>query len=139
LFKKKHTFVVQNAFTMNYQTVTLKITEFLTLKSQVNKMQSELAHAETNPPRLEKEVLTWEEAIAYAESEKAHIENLQKLRMGIANRLDIIMNREKEVGQMLPIQNHYIIFKLPLEGREESYKIGYFPDSYGFRMEKMEA
>jgi len=131
--------VVQNAFTMNYQTVTLKITEFLTLKSQVNKMQSELAHAETNPPRLEKEVLTWEEAIAYAESEKAHIENLQKLRMGIANRLDIIMNREKEVGQMLPIQNHYIIFKLPLEGREESYKIGYFPDSYGFRMEKMEA
>lgn|GEM_PF-3027622 len=131
--------MVQNAFTMNYQTVTLKITEFLTLKSQVNKMQSELAHAETNPPRLEKEVLTWEEAIAYAESEKAHIENLQKLRMGIANRLDIIMNREKEVGQMLPIQNHYIIFKLPLEGREESYKIGYFPDSYGFRMEKMEA
>ena len=123
---------------MNYQTVTAKITEFLTLKAQVAKMQADIAHAETNPPRIEKEVLTWEEAVAYAENEKAHHENLQKLRMGIANRLEIIMNREQEMGQMLPIQNHYIIFKLNLEGKEESYKIGYFPESYGFRMEKME-
>jgi hypothetical protein len=25
-----------------------------------------------------------------------------------------------------------------IEGKEESYKIGYFPESYGFRMEKYE-
>ena len=123
---------------MNYQTVTTKITEFLTLKAQVNKMKEELAHAETNPPRLEKEVVTWEEAVAFAESEKAYTDTLQKLRMGIANRFEIIMNREKEMGEMLPLQNHYIVFKLLLDGKEESYKIGYFPESYGFRMEKME-
>lgn len=123
---------------MNYQTVSTKITEFLTLKAQVSKMKEELAHAETNPPRLDKEVVTWEEAVAFAESEKAHIETLQKLRMGIANRFEIIMNREKEMGEMLPLQNHYIIFKLVIEGKEESYKIGYFPESYGFRMEKID-
>ncbi len=122
---------------MNYQTVATKITEFLTLKAQVTKMQTELAYIEANPPKLDKDVLTWEEAVAFAESEKAHHEGLQKNRMGIANRLDLIMNREKEAGQMLPIQNHYIIFKLMLEGEEVSYKIGYFPESYGFRMEKM--
>jgi hypothetical protein len=123
---------------MNYQTVTAKITEFLTLKAQQVKMQQELAETESNPPRIEKEVLTWEEAVAFAESEKAHHEKLQKLRMGIANRFEMIMNREKEMGEMLPIQNHYIIFKLMIEGKEESYKIGYFPESYGFRMDKIE-
>lgn len=124
---------------MNYQTVSSKITEFLTLKAQVSKMKEELAHAETNPPRLDKEVVTWEEAVAFAESEKAYLENLQKLRMGIANRFEMIMNREKEMGEMLPLQNHYIIFKLVMDDKEESYKIGYFPESYGFRMEKIEA
>lgn len=123
---------------MNYQTVTTKITEFITFKSQVAKMQAELIHAENNPPKLEKDVLTWDEAVAFAESEKAYYENLQRLRMGIANRLEIILNREQEMGQMLPIQNHYIIFKLMLDGNEESFKIGYFPESYGFRMEKIE-
>jgi hypothetical protein len=124
---------------MNYQTVSTKIAEFLTLKAQANKMKEELAYTEANPPRLEKEVVTWEEAVAFAENEKKHHENLQKLRMGIANRFEMIMNREKEVGEMLPLQNHYIIFKLMIDGKEESYKIGYFPESYGFRMEKMEA
>jgi hypothetical protein len=124
---------------MNYQTVATKITEFLTFKTQLSAMKQELEDREQNPPKLAKEVLTWEEAVAFAESEKQYYEDLQRLRMGIANRLEIIQNREKEVGEMLPIQNHYIIFKLPLEGKEESYKIGYFPESYGFRMEKIEA
>lgn len=123
---------------MNYQTVTTKITEFLTLKAQVAKMKEDLASLEASPPRLEKEVLTWEEAVAFAESEKKYVEDMQRLRMGILNRTELIMNREQEMGQMLPIQNHYIIFKLVIEGKEESYKIGYFPESYGFRMEKYE-
>lgn len=123
---------------MNYQTVTTKITEFLTLKAQVAKMKEDLASLEASPPRLEKEVLTWEEAVAFAESEKKYVEDMQRLRMGILNRTELIMNREQEMGQMLPIQNHYIIFKLMIEGKEESYKIGYFPESYGFRMEKYE-
>ncbi len=122
---------------MNYQTVTTKIAEFLTLKAQVTKMKEELSHAENNPPRLEAEVVSWEEAVAFAENEKSYHETLQKLRMGIANRFELIMNREKEMGEMLPLQNHYIIFKLMIDDKEESYKIGYFPESYGFKMEKM--
>ena len=59
--------------------------------------------------------------------------------MGIGNREDLIYNKEAEIGEMLPIKNHYIQFKINMDGKEESYKIGYFPGSYGFRMEKMEA
>jgi ribonuclease D len=123
---------------MNYQDVAGKVTDFLTFKAQLQKMKQELDHLEHNPPQIVSEVLTWDEAVAFAESQKAHHETLQKLRMGIANRIEIIQSREKEVGELLPIQNHYIIFKLTLEGKEESFKIGYFPDSYGFRIEKID-
>lgn len=122
---------------MNYQTVAQKITEFITFKAEIEEMQREIEQLENNPPRLEKDILTWEEAVAYAESEKSHAEKLQKLHMGIANRQEIVHNKETEIGEMLPIRNHYILFKIAVKGREETYKIAYFPGSYGFRMEKM--
>ncbi|NJL13565.1 MAG: hypothetical protein HC913_11545 [Microscillaceae bacterium] len=120
---------------MNYQTVAQKISEFITFKAQIQAMTQELEQLEGQPPRLEKDVLTWEEAVAYAENKKSHAETLNKLRMGIANRQEMIQNREQEIGEMLPIQNHYILFTLNLNGEDKTYKIGYFPNSYGFRME----
>lgn len=108
------------------------------MKAQIQTMSEELEQLERNPPRLEKDVLTWEEAVSFAENQKAHAEQLEKLRMGIANRQQMIQNKENEIGEMLPIQEHYILFKLVLDGEERTYKIGYFPRSYGFRMEKME-
>ena len=122
---------------MNYQDVANKISEFITFKAQIQAMALEKEHLENNPPKLEKDILTWEEAVAYAENKKQHQEKLEKLAMGIANRQELIQNREKEAGEMLPIHNHYIIFKLTVDGKEETYKIGYFPESYGFRVEKM--
>ena len=125
---------------MNYQTVAQKVSEFITFKAQIDKMRQEVAELENNPPKidLEKEVLTWEEAVEFAESEKLYAEKLKTLRMGIGNREDLIYNKEAEIGEMLPIKNHYIQFKINMDGKEEAYKIGYFPGSYGFRMEKME-
>ncbi len=122
---------------MDYQTVANKVKEFVTLKVEIQQKLDEIAQLEINPPKLEKEVLTWEEAVAYAEHQKSHADNLIKLRMGIMNRQEIVLNREKEIGEILPIQNHYILFKIKLNEAEETYKIGYFPESYGFRMEKM--
>lgn len=122
---------------MDYQTVAKKISDFITFKSQIISMEEELKSLVNNPPRLEKEVLTWEEAIAFSESTKKHGEQMEKLRMGIANRQNIIQNREEEIGKMLPVQDLYILFKIMVDGQEETYKIGYFPSSYGFRMEKM--
>ena len=124
---------------MNYQTVAQKVSEFITFKAQIEKMRQEVQELENTPPKLEKEVLTWEEAVEYAESEKLHAEKLKTLRMGIGNREDLIYNKEAEIGEMLPIKNHYILFKISMDGKEETYKIGYFPGSYGFRMEKMES
>ena len=125
---------------MNYQTVAQKVSEFITFKAQIDKMRQEVAELESNPPKidLEKEVLSWEEAVEFAESEKLYAEKLKTLRMGIGNREDLIYNKEAEIGEMLPIKNHYIQFKITMDGKEEAYKIGYFPGSYGFRMEKME-
>lgn len=123
---------------MNYQDVTNKVSEFLTFKAQIQNMALEIEQLESNPPKLEKDVLTWEEAVSYAENKKSHAENLEKLKMGIANRQEIVKNKEKEIGEMLPVQNHYILFKLSIDGKEQTYKIGYFPESYGFRMEKVE-
>jgi hypothetical protein len=123
---------------MNYQTVATKVSEFLTFKAQIQAMALEIEQLESNPPKLDKDVLTWEEAVSYAENKKSHAENLEKLRMGIANRQEIVKNKEKEIGELLPVQNHYILFKLIIDGKEQTYKIGYFPESYGFRMERVE-
>lgn len=123
---------------MNYQDVANKVTEFIRFKAQITSMQQEIAALEGNPPRLEKEVLTWEEAVDFAESEKAHDEKLKQLRMGIANRQEIVQNKEQEIGEMLPIKDRYILFKLHIDEAEHTYKIGYFPASYGFRMERAE-
>ncbi|TAE75072.1 MAG: hypothetical protein EAZ85_03240 [Bacteroidetes bacterium] len=122
---------------MDYQSVTNKVKDFITLKAEIQQKLTEIAQLEANPPVLEKEVLTWDEAVAFAQNQKSHADNLQKLRMGIMNRQEIVLNREKEIGEILPIQNHYILFTIRLNEVEETYKIGYFPESYGFRMEKM--
>lgn len=122
---------------MDYQTVANKVKDFITLKAEIQQKLEEINRLETTPPQLEKDVLTWEEAVAFAENKKSHADTLNKLRMGIMNRQEIVLNREKEIGEILPIQNHYILFKINLNEAEETYKIGYFPDSYGFRMEKM--
>ncbi|TAE47805.1 MAG: hypothetical protein EAZ44_08410 [Cytophagia bacterium] len=122
---------------MDYQTVANKVKDFITLKAEIQQKLEEINRLETTPPQLEKDVLTWEEAVAFAENKKSHADTLNKLRMGIMNRQEIVLNREKEIGEILPIQNHYILFKINLNETEETYKIGYFPDSYGFRMEKM--
>lgn len=122
---------------MDYQTVANKVKDFITLKAEIQQKLEEVNRLETTPPQLEKDVLTWEEAVAFAENKKSHADTLNKLRMGIMNRQEIVLNREKEIGEILPIQNHYILFKINLNETEETYKIGYFPDSYGFRMEKM--
>jgi hypothetical protein len=123
---------------MNYQTVATKVSEFLTFKAQIQNMALEIEQLESNPPKLEKDVLTWEEAVSYAENKKLHADNLEKLKMGIANRQEIVKNKEKEIGELLPVQNHYILFKLTIDNKEQTYKIGYFPESYGFRMERVE-
>lgn len=122
---------------MDYQTVANKVKDFITLKAEIQQKLEEVNRLETTPPQLEKDVLTWEEAVAFAENKKSHADTLNKLRMGIMNRQEIVLNREKEIGEILPIQNHYILFKINFNETEETYKIGYFPDSYGFRMEKM--
>lgn len=122
----------------DYQTVAQKIKEFMTFKAQIGQMQSELEELKNNPPNLHKDILTWEEAVAFAESEEQHKARLKELEIGIQNRYSIIQSREKEVGEMLPIQERYILFKLDINGEIETYKIGYFPKSYGFRMEKHE-
>jgi hypothetical protein len=124
---------------MDYQNVANKIKEFVTLKAQIQQMMDEVIHLEATPPRLEKEILTWEEAVDFAENEKKYTESLTKLRMGIMNRQEIVLNREKEIGELLPVQNHYILFKINNNEKEETYKIGYFPHTEGFKMEKIEA
>jgi len=123
---------------MNYQTVASKISEFIGFKAQIQQMKAELENLQANPPRIENDVLTWEEAVAYAENEKAHAEQIQKLTMGIANREGIVQNKEQEIGEMLPVKEHYILFELKIDEQNQTFKIGYFPDSYGFRMEKVE-
>jgi multidrug resistance efflux pump len=123
---------------MNYQTVASKISEFIGFKAQIQQMKAELENLQANPPRIENDVLTWEEAVAYAENEKAHAEQIQKLTMGIANREGIVQNKEQEIGEMLPVKEHYILFELKIDEQNQTFKIGYFPNSYGFRMEKVE-
>jgi hypothetical protein len=58
--------------------------------------------------------------------------------MGIANREGIVQNKEQEIGEMLPVKEHYILFELKIDEQNQTFKIGYFPNSYGFRMEKVE-
>lgn len=122
---------------MDYQTVAQKVSDFIKLKAQIIRMKEELAQMENQAPQSPQETLTWEEAVQFAQSREDFAKNLETLRMGIANRHEIIQNKEDEIGQMLPIQDHYILFKLDIDGQEETYKIGYFPASYGFRMEKV--
>lgn len=125
---------------MNYQTVAQKINDFMSFQAQIQQMTAELKDLEGNPPKIDKEVLTWEEAVAFAESEKNYAEQLEKLRMGIANRQSIVQNKEQEIGEMLPVKDRYILFEIKDEdpSKIQTYKIGYFPNSYGFRMEKIE-
>ncbi len=125
---------------MNYQTVASKINDFMSFQAQIQQMTAELKDLEANPPKIDKEVLTWEEAVAFAESEKNYAEQLEKLHMGIANRQSIVQNKEQEIGEMLPVKDRYILFEIKDEdpAKIQTYKIGYFPNSYGFRMEKIE-
>lgn len=122
---------------MNYQTVAQKLGEFISFQAQIQEMTAELNTLQENPPKLEKEVLTWEEAVEYAENEKLYADQIEKLKMGIANRQSIVQNKEQEIGEMLPIKDRYILFELKNEEQSQTYKIGYFPNSYGFRMEKV--
>ncbi len=122
---------------MDYQTVAQKVSDFIKLKAQIMSMQEELAQMENQSPQPPPETLTWEEAVQFAQSREDYTKTLETLRMGIANRQEIIQNKEDEIGRMLPLQDHYILFKLFIDGQEETYKIGYFPASYGFRMEKV--
>lgn len=124
---------------MDYQSIAQKISDFIIFKAQIIQLRDRLENWEGNPPKIEKEVLTWEEAVEYAEKLKQYEEDVKKLRMGIGNRLEIVDSREAEIAKLLPIQNHFILFKVMIEGKEETYKIGFFPESDGFRMEKVEA
>lgn len=121
---------------MDYQTVAQTIKDFITFQAEIEKKTLELEELERNPPKLDKDPVTWEEAVAFAEGQKEYSKKLETLRLGIANRRNMIQNKEQEIGEMLPLQEHYILFKIMLDGKEETYKIGYFPKSYGFRMEK---
>lgn len=122
---------------MDYQTVATKLRDFITFKDQVDKMKQELEELERNPPQLKKDTVTWEEAVAYAEGKKAHETRIKEVRMGIQTRLELTSGREQEIGKLLPIQDHYILFKILVNNEEQTFKIGYFPNSYGFRMERV--
>jgi hypothetical protein len=122
---------------MNYQTVAQKVSEFITFKAQIHKMQTEIEDLEQSPPKVQSDVLTWDEAVAFAENQKQHQERIEKLYMGVASRREIIQNKEHEIGEMLPVKDLYILFKITIDGEEQTYKIGYFPKSYGFRLEKL--
>ena len=123
---------------MDYQSIAKKISDFIIFKAQIMQLRDKLESLESNPPKIEQEVLTWEEAVQFAETQKQHEENVKRLRMGIGNRLEIIESRENEIAKLLPIQNHFILFDVMIEDKKESYKIGFFPESGGFRMEKIE-
>ena len=122
---------------MDYQTVATKVREFITFKDQIDKMREELANLEQNPPKLTSDTVTWEEAVAYAEGKKAHEARIKEVRMGIQTRTELTSGREQEIGKLLPIQDHYILFKIMVNNQEQTFKIGYFPNSYGFRMERV--
>lgn len=123
---------------MDYQTVANKVRDFITFKDQVDKMKAELEELERNPPKLEQDTVTWEEAIAYAEGKKTHEARIKEVRMGIQTRIELTHGREEEIGKLLPIQDHFILFKIMVNNTEQTFKIGYFPNSYGFRMERVE-
>ncbi|OJJ15982.1 hypothetical protein BKI52_34995 [marine bacterium AO1-C] len=122
---------------MDYQTVANKVRDFITFKDQVDQMKAELEELEQNPPKLEKDTVTWEEAIAYSEGKKKHEARIKEVRMGIQTRIELTHGREEEIGKLLPIQDHYILFKVVVNNEEQTFKIGYFPSSYGFRMERV--
>ncbi len=123
---------------MDYTQISQKITDFIFLKIQADEMRQKLVDLEANPPKmLEKEVLTWDEAINYAETEKKYKQDIEIARMGIATRMQMTLDKEREMGNLLPISNKFILFPVQINGKEETYKIGYFPDSYGFRIEKI--
>lgn len=122
---------------MDYQTVATKVRDFITFKDQVDQMRKELTELEQNPPNLSSETVTWEEAVAYAEGKKAHEARIKEIRMGIQTRTELTSGREQEIGKLLPIQDHYILFKIMVNNEEQTFKIGYFPNSYGFRMERV--
>lgn len=122
---------------MDYQTVATKVRDFITFKDQIDKMKEELANLEQNPPKLESDTVTWEEAVAYAEGKKVHEARIKEVRMGIQTRTELTSGREQEIGKLLPIQDHYILFKIMVNNEEQTFKIGYFPNSYGFRMERV--
>jgi hypothetical protein len=123
---------------MDYSQISQKITDFIFLKIQADEMRQKLVDLESNPPKmLEKEVLTWEEAINYAETEKKYKQDIETARMGIATRMQITLDKEREMGNLLPISNKFILFAIQINGKDETYKIGYFPDSYGFKIEKV--
>lgn len=123
---------------MDYQSIAKKISDFIIFKAQIFQLRDKLENLESNPPQIEKAVLTWEEAVEFAETQKQYEDDVKKLRMGIGNRLEIVDSREAEIAKLLPIQNHFILFNVVIEGQEENYKIGFFPESGGFRMEKVE-
>ena len=123
---------------MDYQTVANKVRDFITFKDQVDTMKAELEELERNPPKLEKDTVTWEEAIAYSEGKKKHEARIKEVRMGIQTRIELTHGREEEIGKLLPIQDHFILFKIVVNNEEQTFKIGYFPNSYGFRMERVE-
>lgn len=123
---------------MNYETIAAKIHEFVGFQAQIQEMKEELEALQANPPKIEKDILTWDEAVAHAENEKQHAAQIEKLKMGIHNRQSIIQNKEHEIGDLLPLQERYILFELKVGDQVQAYKIGYFPNSYGFRMEKVE-
>ncbi len=123
---------------MDYTQITTKITDFILLKTQAEELRQKLYEMENNPPKMpEKEIFTWQEAIDYAETEKKYKQDLEMARLGIGTRMQMTLDKEKEIGNLLPIQNHYIAFPVMVNGKEENYKIGYFPESYGFSVEKI--
>ncbi len=123
---------------MDYETTAAKIHEFVGFQAQIQQMKDELEALQNNPPKIEKDILTWDEAVTYAKNEKMHAEKIENLKMGINNRQSIVQNKEQEIGESLPIRERYILFELKLDNGIQTYKIGYFPNSYGFRMEKVE-
>jgi hypothetical protein len=57
-------------------------------------------------------------------AKKSHAENLEKLRVGIANRQEIVKHKEKEIGKLLPVQHHYIWFFTTFQKLIMDRKIG---------------
>ncbi len=124
----------------DYAIICQKLVELLSFRNQLENISKELSTISNDKtPDPEKQTLTWEEAIQFAQNKQTHAQKIDSLKKGLSNREEFIKLKKKEISALLPIENHYVVFDILLNEEEQSYRIGYFTANEELRIERVQS